>query len=271
MEERVALDDGAQTILERWGTRGPVMLCVHGMTSSRRAWERLAHHYADRARIYAYDQRGHGDSANVAGPMTLHRALLDLYNVLDAIPDPVDVLIGHSWGGAVAILGGRRFDVSRVVAIDPMVRQADPSWYDEFLGELRKQFSRRGADRDALIRREYAELGWGESDIEGKAHAVREMTVAAIERLRDENPAETWDLRRDLEDYPKPLLLAMADAFESIVMLEDLKYVRERGGPNVAIRVFPGQGHNLHRTAFDALVRELDAFFERTGPLPSVR
>jgi hypothetical protein len=33
--------------------------------------------------------------------MTLHRALLDLYNVMDAMPDPVDTLLGHSWGGAV--------------------------------------------------------------------------------------------------------------------------------------------------------------------------
>ncbi|HEV3154444.1 MAG TPA: alpha/beta hydrolase [Candidatus Baltobacteraceae bacterium] len=270
VEERVSLDDGTQTTLERWGNRGPVMLCVHGMTSSRKSWERLAQHYSDKARIYAYDQRGHGDSANVPGPMSLHRALLDLYNVLDAIPDTVDILVGHSWGGAVAILGGRRFDVSRIVAIDPMIRQAGNGWYDEFISELRVQFSKRGDARDALIRQEYAKLGWGEADIDGKVHAVRNMTVSPIERLRDENPAETWDLRRDLEDYPKPLLIAVADSEESIVTLEDLKYVRERGGPNVAIRVFEGQGHNLHRTGFEALVREMDSYFDRTGPLVSV-
>jgi pimeloyl-ACP methyl ester carboxylesterase len=263
------LDDGAQTTLERWGMRGPVMLCVHGMTSSRKSWERLAQHYQGRARIYAYDQRGHGDSAGVQGPMTLHRALLDLYNVLDSLPDPVDILIGHSWGGAVAILGGRRFDVARVVAIDPMIRQADQPWYDEFLVELRVQFAKKGEERDALIRNEYAELLWGDLDVEGKVHAVRTMTTAPIERLRDENPPETWDLRRDLEDYPKQLLIAVADSTQSIVALEDLKYVRERGGPNVAIRVFEGQGHNLHRTGFEPFVRELDAYFERTGALVS--
>ena len=268
-EERVTLDDGAQTTLERWGTRGPVMVCVHGMTSSRKSWERLANQYADRARVYAYDQRGHGDSADISGPMTLHRALLDLYNVLDALPDPVDILIGHSWGGAVAILGGRRFDVARVVAIDPMIRQADQPWYDEFLVELRGQFAKKGGARDAFIRSEYAQRGWGELDVEGKVHAVRAMTIGPIERLRDDNPPETWDLRRDLEDYPKQLLIAVADPEESIVALEDLKYVRERGGPNIAIRVFEGQGHNLHRTGFDSLIRELDTYFGRTGALVS--
>lgn len=269
VEERVALDDGAQTILERWGTRGPVILCVHGMTSSRRSWERLAQHYSDRARIYAYDQRGHGDSAEVNGPMTLHRALLDLYNVIDAIPDPVETLIGHSWGGAVAILGGRRFDVSRVVAIDPMIRQAGGAWYDEFIDELRVQFAKRADARDALIRSEYAKRGWAEPDVEGKVHAVHNMTVLPIQRLRDENPPETWDLRPDLEAYPKSLLLAVAGSEESVVAREDLKYLRERGGPNIAIREFESQGHNLHRTGFKALAGELDTYFDRTSAFPA--
>lgn len=263
-EERVKLDDGAETILERWGHGGPLVLAVHGMTSSRKSWERFAQHYEDRYRIYAYDQRGHGDSANVNGPMTLHRALLDLYNVMDALPEPVDTLAGHSWGGAVAILGGRRFDVRRVVAVDPMIRQADSPWYDEFIAELKAQFAHKGDARDAVVEEQYTALGWGPIDVERKKHAVRHMTIQPIERLRDENPPETWDLRRDLEDYPKPLLLAMADPSESIVRLGDLKYVREKGGPNIAIRVFERQGHNLHRTSFDQFIRELDVFLDRT-------
>jgi non-heme chloroperoxidase len=262
-EEFVRLDDSAQTTLERWGERGPVMLCIHGMTSSRKSWERFALHYADRYRVYAYDQRGHGDSAAVTGPMTLHRALLDLYNVMDAINDRVEVLAGHSWGGAVAILGGRRFDVRRVIAVDPMIRQADNPWYNEFLADLRSLFADKGAARDAKIDEEYRKLGWGEIDVERKKHAVREMTTAPIERLRDENPPESWDLRADLEAYPKPLLLAMAGAHESIVTLEDLKTVRDRGGPKLAIRVFEDQGHNLHRTAFERFAEEVDRFLER--------
>lgn len=268
-EERITLDDGAQTTLERWGERGPVMLCVHGMTSSRKSWERFAQHYAGRYRVYAYDQRGHGDSAAVNGPMTLHRALLDLYNVMQAIPDPVDLLVGHSWGGAVAILGGRRFDVRSVVAVDPMIRQADNPWYDEFLADLRALFAHKGAARDAKVKEEYRSLGWGDIDVERKKHAVRDMTTVPIERLRDENPPESWDLRGDLESYPKPLLLAMASAHESIVPLDALKVVRERGGPNVAIRVFEDQGHNLHRTAFERFVQEIDRFLERNKESPA--
>lgn len=264
IEERHALDDGAQTTIERWGTHGPVMLAVHGMTSSRKAWDRFAQHYGDRFRIYAYDQRGHGDSSGVTGPMMLHRALLDLFSVIQRIGEPIDTLMGHSWGAAVAILGGRRFDVRRVIAIDPMIRQNSDIWYDEVLADLEALFAARGEERDRRVDAEYAQYGWGDLDIVAKKHAVRTMTIEPIERLRRENPPESWDLRRDLEAYPKPLLLAMADSRESIVSMDDLKFARESGGANLTIRAFENQGHNLHRTSFDAFAAEVDAFLART-------
>jgi pimeloyl-ACP methyl ester carboxylesterase len=228
-EERITLDDGAQTTLERWGDSGPAILAIHGMTGSRKAWEQLAARYGNSARVYAYDQRGHGDASS-GGPMTLHRSLLDLYNVVSSVPGGADTLIGHSWGGAIAILGGRRFDVKRVIAIDPMIRQKDAAWYGAFVREVKK---------DRLLSK-------------------------TLKRLRDENPAATWDLRADLERYPKPLLLAVGEGSDTLVALEDLKLVRERGGPNIALRVFEGQGHNLHRTDFDRFTREFDAFLART-------
>jgi pimeloyl-ACP methyl ester carboxylesterase len=228
-EERVTHDDGAQTTLERWGDQGPAILAIHGMTGSRKAWEQLALHYGAHARVYAYDQRGHGDGPP-GGPMTLHRSLLDLYTIMSAIPQGVDTLVGHSWGGAIALLGGRRFDCNRVIAIDPMIRQADAAWYDAFFRELKKQ----------------------------------KLPIKAIKGLRDENPPATWDLRADLERYPKPLLLAVGEGPESLFGLDDMKFVRERGGPNVALRVFEGQGHNLHRTDFDRFAREFDTFLART-------
>lgn len=258
MSERIVrLDDGAQTVVETYGESGPIVLGIHGMTGSRKSWERLARHYDGRFRFVVYDQRGHGDSARVDGPMTLHRALLDLYNVLDSLDEPVDTLLGHSWGGAVAILGGRRFDVRRVVAVDPMLRQASAQWYDEYLAELRDLFRVQGAERDAKVRADYAD--WPEVDRERKVHAVHSMTARPIEKLRDENPPEAWDLRRDLEEYPRPLFLAVAEE-DSVIAVDELKHVRQLAGPNVMIRVFEKQGHSLHRTDFERFVQELDAF-----------
>jgi pimeloyl-ACP methyl ester carboxylesterase len=257
-ERRIALGDGAQTTVETWGERGPLVLCVHGMTSSRRSWGRLADYLDGRFRVAAYDQRGHGDSAHVTGPMSLERGILDAAEVAGALDEPIDLLVGHSWGGAVAIEAGTRVPVVRVASIDPMIRQVDSSWYAEFLDELRESFALQGEARDATIRIDYAD--WDPVDVEGKVHAVHSMTIAPIEGLLRENPPEAWDLRNTIAHYPKPLWLAMAAAGESINDDAVLAEVEAHHPRNVTIEFFPGAGHNLHRTAFDRFAHALDAW-----------
>lgn len=257
MIRSIRLDDGAQTLLETWGERGPLLLCVHGMASSRRSFLRLADRFADRYRIAAYDQRGHGESAAVPGPMTLERGVRDFENVLDAIGETPLASIGHSWGDAVALCAGDRNDVGKVVAIDPMLQQCSDSWYAEFIAELAAQFGTTGEARADAFRAEYA--AWHPLDRDGKVHAVATMTTAPLAGLRDENSMQAWDLRDLVAAYRKPLLLAMADAASSIsgpAAYEELRAQAERN-PNVTFVPFAGLGHNLHREDFDAFAEVL--------------
>jgi pimeloyl-ACP methyl ester carboxylesterase len=260
-ERRIALGDGAQTTIETWGERGPLVLCVHGMTSSRRSWERLARHLDGRFRVVAYDQRGHGDSAGSAGPMALERGILDVSEVALDVGEPIHVLLGHSWGGAIAIEAGLRLPVARIAAIDPMIRQVDASWYAEYLDELREHFALEGDARDAKTRADFAD--WHPLDVEAKVHAVHAMTTAPIEGLLRENPVQSWDLRRTIAGYEKPLLLTMAARGESINDDSTLAEIEAHHSANVEIAVFPGAGHNLHRTAFDRFAEVLDTWLSR--------
>jgi pimeloyl-ACP methyl ester carboxylesterase len=259
----VTLDDGAQTTVETWGSRGPVVLCVHGMTSSRLSWQRLAERWQDRFRVVGYDQRGHGDSAGVPGPMARNRGIRDVEDVATALAEPIDLLIGHSWGGAIAIEAGLRMAVRRVAAIDPMIRQVSAEWYDEYLQELRDQFRHHGDARAALVREGYAD--WHSTDVEAKVHAVATMTADPIEGLMRENPPAAWDLRPAIASYDKPLWLAMAATGESINDDVTLEQIQQCHSSNVEIAVFPGAGHNIHRTAFDAMMKSLDTWIGEVG------
>ncbi len=258
IEREVALDDGAHTTLQMWGERGPIVLCIHGMTSSRRSWQRLAKRLDGTYRVAAYDQRGHGDSASVTGPMALDRAVLDFLDVEAALGEPIAALVGHSWGGAVAIRGGHLSPVPRVAAIDPMIRQAPDIWYDEFLDELGKTFALSGAEREHKTREDFA--AWSLDDVDGKVHALRTMTVAPIQGLRRENDPADWDLREEIATYDRPLLLALPGREESFNDAETIDEVVAHHTDLVKIVTFPGEGHNLHRTDFDAFARELEAF-----------
>jgi pimeloyl-ACP methyl ester carboxylesterase len=232
------------------------------MTSSRRSWERLARHLDGRFRVVAYDQRGHGDSSGVAGPMALDRGIRDLENVVAALGEPVDTLVGHSWGGAIVVEAGVKLPVRRVAAVDPMIHQAAASWYEEYLEELREHFALTGEARDARTREDNAD--WHPVDVEGKVHAVATMTPGPIAGLLRENPPERWDLRPIVARYEKPLLLAVAALGESINDDEALEDVAGNHAASVAIVEFPGGGHNLHRTLFDTFAAVLDDWMSRT-------
>jgi pimeloyl-ACP methyl ester carboxylesterase len=259
----VALGDGASTVLECWGERGPVLLGVHGLTSSRKSWARFAERFAGSHRVFAYDQRGHGDAAGVTGPMTLERSLRDLEAVVAAIGGEVRALLGHSWGGAVVLAGGRRIPCARVVAIDPFIRKAPGTWHADLVAELRPLFATDGEERARLVRAAQAALP--PIEVEAKVHALRRMTLAPIVAFGDENGIDQgrWDLRETVRAYPKPLLLLLADPAQSIVAPEDADFVRRHAGPNVQLEVFAGEGHSLQRTAFERFAGLVERFIER--------
>ena len=252
-QRTILLDDGPSTTLEAWGTSGPVILCVHGIASSRRSWTRLGETLGHDYRVFAYDQRGHGDSANVLGPMTLDRSVADLRTVAGSLPGPVDLLIGHSWGGAVAVLGGRALPARSVVAVDPMLRVPPHTFESEYVVDLRQPLGLEPVAKEVAIREMYA--GNHALDVEGKVHAMLPMQIEALERLGTDtrSDAGAWDIRDSVVAYPVPLAILVAGE-ESVMTADDLAFVRERGGPNVSVRAFEGHGHNLHRTSFEAFV-----------------
>jgi pimeloyl-ACP methyl ester carboxylesterase len=118
---RLVLESGATTVVECWGDAGPAVLCVHGSGASRREFAPLGEALAATYRVFAYDQRGHGDS-ETAEPATLSALAADLRAVADGI-GTVAAVVGLGLGGAVALAGGPK--VARaLVLVDPVIRVA---------------------------------------------------------------------------------------------------------------------------------------------------
>jgi pimeloyl-ACP methyl ester carboxylesterase len=256
----VDLGDGDSTTLEQWGNAGPAILCVHGIASSRKSWVRTAEALAKSYRVFAYDQRGHGDSAAIAGPMTHEQSVRDLLAVARSIDGEIFALIGHSWGGAIVLKGGHEVPCVRVIAIDPMIHYAAGAWATDFVDDLVPLMAGPQAGREAAVREMFA--GLPPVEIDAKIHALQHMSIEPIVALGAENEADAgkWDLRDVVRAYPKQLSLLLADPSDSVVLPEDVAFVREHGGPNVSIEVFEGEGHTLHRTAFERYAASVKAF-----------
>lgn len=97
------------------------MLTIHGVTEHGRIWHRLAHHLPE-IPIAAPDLLGHGRSP-WAAPWTIDANVSALAALLDNQGDGPVVVVGHSFGGAVAmhLAAARPDQVAALVLLDPAV------------------------------------------------------------------------------------------------------------------------------------------------------
>lgn len=246
-QRRVALETGAVTTVECWGDAGPAVLCVHGIGSSRRDFARLGEALAATHRVFAYDQRGHGDHAQHDGPMALDALAADLRAVADSIGTVASV-VGHSWGSAVALVGGPKIAKS-LVLVDPMIRIAPHTFGRDYVDGMAALLPDDAAAREAAIRDAFA--GAHPADRDGKLHAMRALSLETLRRLGADNCVDDggWDLRERLAALKVPTTILLAGE-DSVVAPDDVARI----SPSVCVRTIGGHGHTLHRTAFDVFV-----------------
>ncbi|TDP93901.1 alpha/beta fold hydrolase [Labedaea rhizosphaerae] len=100
----------------------PPLLALHGITGHGARFRRLAETQLAEFRVIAPDLRGHGRSPKTP-PWTLEQHAADLLAVLDAHEVDSAPVVGHSFGGPVALqlaqLAQQR--VRRLVLLDPAV------------------------------------------------------------------------------------------------------------------------------------------------------
>ncbi|MCR9259152.1 MAG: alpha/beta hydrolase [Pseudomonadaceae bacterium] len=92
---------GLQTAYNDIG-KGEAFVLVHGYTGSKLDFQDQLPWFADRYRVIAIDQRGHGESSNL-GPYSLNQSVTDLIRFLDGLDIERCHLLGHSLGGMVVM------------------------------------------------------------------------------------------------------------------------------------------------------------------------
>ncbi|HEY4171978.1 MAG TPA: alpha/beta hydrolase [Rhodopila sp.] len=93
-----------------WGhTDAPVIVLLHGGHQSAHSWDLVSLHLAQRYRVLALDQRGHGDSEWVRDVVySNHEMSLDAEAFIGAMGLVRPIMIGHSMGGRNTMLLTRR-------------------------------------------------------------------------------------------------------------------------------------------------------------------
>lgn len=233
----VETDDGGRIHAVERGS-GPPLVLLHGVTLALATWVHQLQDLADRYRVIAVDQRGHGLSvpgrdgfgAPPGTPPTVggvRRLSRDLGRVMEALGVDQALLVGHSMGGMVALdylLDGGR-DAERAVAGVALVATSGgpysrlPGWHR--LMEVTGPVSSRGlllAERIGLAQLPSRDLRWWAGRIAFGPEAPP-AEVRFVESMTSATPPATlagllpavagFDVSRRLGDVPVPALVVV--------------------------------------------------------------
>ena len=87
----------------RSGGSGPLLVLVHGITSSSASWEPVLPLLAERFTVLAPDLLGHGQSDKPAGDYSLGSHACLIRDLMLALDHESGTLVGHSLGGGIAM------------------------------------------------------------------------------------------------------------------------------------------------------------------------
>lgn len=246
-----------------WGARaGPAAILLHGITSNAQAWWRVAPRLAERGlRVLAFDMPGHGHSGEV-GQHAIRVIAGLIADAMRAIEVDAELVIGHSWGGAVAISLATEHLVPmrRLVLLDPALALTAEIGATR-IGPFTKGTGSPAAELAPGIAATNPD--WHEQDVRWKAVAMEQCRREAVAGFFTKSG--DWDLTERLSAIPVPALLLRADPAASIIDAAGAKAAEgalRRG--NGVLRTIPGTTHNLYRGAgyeptLAALLRWLDA------------
>ena len=231
-----------------WGDPSAVRsaVLIHGVTSNAASWGRVGPALAERGfYVVAPELRGHGDSPKADGQYALELMVGDL---AESVPRAPTLLVGHSFGGVMAILAIQRgiLQPHYLALEDPVLHFADQQTP---AGLLKHDEANLPRDLAGTLR---ANPKWLPIDAEGKVASLRAIDWGHMRQVFADNAP--WDLRADVcavaQNVPTRLILPESSFY---VPPPDAEALAARLGPGAIVRI-PGTGHSIHRDDLDAFM-----------------
>jgi pimeloyl-ACP methyl ester carboxylesterase len=233
---------------EERGSGEPLVL-LHGGLADARFFEHNLPALAERFHVFATDQRGHGHTSDVEGPITFDLMTQDTIDFLEAVVGQPAHLLGHSNGAVIALLVGlRRADLVRRLVL------VGGGFHRDGFVQSGDQF-----DVDAVI----AALGssYGEVSPDGEDHFR-----VVVEKLAEMERSEPALLASELHRVSARTLVMFGD--DDVMTMEHVNATYE-GIPNSELAIVPGTSHFLLQEK-PALCNEIVIRFLTDDPVPTV-
>jgi pimeloyl-ACP methyl ester carboxylesterase len=269
------------SIAYRQAGSGPVLVLVHGITSSSATWGRVMPYLARRFTVIAPDLAGHGESAKPKGDYSLGAHASGVRDLLLALGHERATLVGHSLGGGIAMQFSYQFPerCERLVLVDSgglgrevsLLLRAATLPGSEFVLPLLA--ATRVLDVGERVGGLLGRLGLGVgTDVEEMARGHSTLSsgdarAAFVHTLR--SVVEPGGQRVDASDRlylagQLPLLLIWGEN-DSIIPLAHAKATQEHV-PGSRLEVFPRSGHFPQLDEPERFLDVLSDFIDSTAP-----
>lgn len=183
------------------------LLILHGIYGSGRNWATIGRRLVEERPewgVLLVDLRLHGGSVGFAPPHTLEAAANDVADLIEELGLPVSVLLGHSYGGKVALAYARAHPrgLDQVWVVDSTLRVSEPTgsaWrLTEAVRALPEQFSSREELAERLAPHGYSAslANWLAMNLERDGELLRwKLDWDGVEEmLRDYFRTDLWEV-----------------------------------------------------------------------------
>ena len=254
------LPNSLRLAYREWGDPGaPPLILIHGITSSSLSWARVAERLATSYRVIAVDNRGHGHSAAPHTGYRFEDQAADTAHLMASLRIDQAPIIGHSWGGAIAVslaTGPHAARVQRLILEDPLVAlsaERTTTVAHGYVAQVGLTREEALAKLPTIVKPE-----WTTADAAGKLDAMTRGHKHAVQAVFTENGESDLVPRYAQLHCPTLMILASPEA-GGIVPAARLAEI-QRTAPRVRIETVPGADQDVHRTRFDPFMHTLQPF-----------
>jgi pimeloyl-ACP methyl ester carboxylesterase len=274
------IDLYGRRVAYRTGGSGPLLVLIHGITSSSATWDRVLPGLARRFTVIAPDLLGHGRSDKLRGDYSVGAHANTIRDLLDALGHDAASFVGHSLGGGVAL----QFAYQYPERIDRLVLVA-PGGFGREVTLLLRAASVPGSgpvlalvawrpivQAGTLLTQTLGRVGvHGNTDLEeiGRSYASladRDSRRAFIHTLRsvvDYEGQRVSALNRIGTAHGIPLLMVWGECDRVVPARQGMNVHQLM--PHIQLKVFKHGGHFPHRDDPIRFVRVIDAFLARAS------